>query len=125
MSDDADLAGRLGTTAPFWLTYKGQTQTVTPGVTPHVIAEADGRRLVRYAHGLVLVDVARDRYAWIWVTRANQKLRWPTICDGATVKGHTASVAMLGSPEDEAPGWLEVDLTSGRVVVHDAVDRDC
>lgn len=126
VSDDAALAARFGTTAPFWLAYKGHTQTVTSRVTPRVIASVDGRELVRFAHGLVLVDVASDRHAWIWVTSGNQKLRWPTVCDGATVAGHTARVALLGSPADDLPGWLEVDLDSGAVVRHDAEGRpDC
>jgi hypothetical protein len=120
VSYDPAIAQRLHQAAPLWVLYKGQTHTETAGVTPTTIASVDGLSLVRLAHALVIVDAPNQRHAWVLVNRYNDKLRWPTVCDGAKVVGHHAHVPLLGSPlgEDDAAGWVDVDLDTGEVVRH-------
>lgn len=38
--------------------------------------------LRRTGHGPVVVDVARDIYAWVYVFPGGRRLRWPSVADG-------------------------------------------
>lgn len=81
--------------------------------TFRLLDAGDSLKLLGTAHGVVLRDDKRDRYAWIFVQPGGQKLRWPTIV-GARFDGDSAliDVELAGA---DLRGLVRVELSSGRV----------
>ena len=78
------------------------------------IARQGRRRLLRSAHGAVLVDDADVRHAWVYVHRGGHKLRWPSVV-GGTLEGDTVTLELGGDPMDPRKRIAQIDLASGRV----------
>jgi len=116
--------------AMIWLSYKGHWHSPARKGFEQ-IASAPARKLLRTAHGLVVVDTAAHRHAWAWVTRNGSKLRFPSVCNAAVTRGSLAKVLMSfpdPANDDDFAWQLEVDLETAatrRVKVPHHQEVDC
>jgi hypothetical protein len=69
-----------------------------------------GFRLLGTPHGVVVLDKAQTRYAWVYVFAGGSKLGVRSIL-GAKLEGARVTVTVQKFPRHL--GWIGIDLTSG------------
>ena len=105
-----------------WLEYLGSTHAPTnEDREANIRLLDDGFELLtttpRYRvlgtrHGVVAVDVATDRFAWLYVFSGGYKLRWKSI-KGATIEGETITITVGVDYPGAQVGAITVDLHEG------------
>ena len=111
-----------------WITYAGHVHAY-PGrdgsAKPVVLAQKGDRVLLGTAHGVILTNPSRSKYAWIYVSKGGDKLRYPSIA-GGWFQGDTAIITLVKplSDSDSSPTetkkskqpQVRVNLKTGRVL---------
>jgi hypothetical protein len=101
-----------------WISYNGAAHAHRFGQRPRppiVLARRGDRVLLGTFHGVMLTNLARTRYAWIYVhPGGDRKLREPSI-RGASIAGNTAIIRVEPSDSLHPPRTVEVDLATGRL----------
>ena len=69
-----------------------------------------GFRLLGTPHGVVVMDKAQSRYAWVYVFEGGSKLGFGSVL-GAKLEGARVTVTVHKTPR--FIGWVDIDLTSG------------
>lgn len=111
-SDDASHAG------PIWVEYAGSAHDDPFAIRPagrestgfETLDENDGFRLLATLHGVVLLDKARSRYAWVYVFEGGAKLGVGSIL-GARIDGTRVTIDVQRFPRHL--GRIEIDPASG------------
>lgn len=79
-----------------------------------VLAMTSRYRALGTRHGVVVVDVAADRYTWIYVFKDGHNLRWKSI-KSATIDGSKVTIAIrIENPDARQAGMVTVDLYDGK-----------
>lgn len=88
--------GKPGRSGPHWLWYGGHNHAYRGGEGPRepvVLAQAGPRVLLGTPHGVILTDPRRSRHAWVYVSRGQHKLRWPSVLK-ARIEGPIAVITL-------------------------------
>lgn len=78
-----------------------------------VLAATPRYRALGTRHGVVVIDIATERYAWIYVFKGGHKLRWKSI-ESAIIDGSEVTItARIIYPGAEQIGTVAIDLYDG------------
>ena len=101
-----------------WISYLGHNHSYRLGKGPYkpVVLDKKGKYiLLGTSHGVMLTDLERSRYAWIYIYPGGAKLRWPSI-KGARIWGETAIVQLENDPlGGERDTQVRINLKSGEL----------
>ena len=115
----------LGSEQPFavWVEYPGDTHAPTNEDWEsntslldsgfEVLAMTPRHRVLGTRHGVAAIDIATDRYAWLYVFRERHDLRRKSI-ESAMIDGSKVAIGVrIDSPGAREAGTITVDLFEG------------
>lgn len=81
-----------------------------------ILTQQNHRVLLGTPHGVILTDIKRSKYAWIYISTGGHKFRWVSI-ESARIENDTAIIYVRGLPvkDDEEP-LVHINLKSGKVI---------